>query len=941
MKKTILTFIFSLIGLINVAQAQQGYLRGTIIDKEYNEPAINAVVEVEGSDAQALSDFDGNYSLSLPPGKYRVKYSSFGYQSVIVDGVEITAGEVTIMDAQLDASGTELDVVEVTAAVQRNSEVGILLERKNTSNVMDGLSSQTFRRVGDGNLSAAIGRVTGVSVQDGKYVYVRGLGDRYTKTTLNDMTIPGLDPDKNSVQIDIFPTKTLENVMIYKTFSSNLYGDFTGGLVNVETKSFPERATTQISVGGTYIPAMHFNDDFVLYPGSSTDWLGFDNGDRAFPLTRFEDVPANPSFPRSTELTRSFGKQMAAESATALPNMSLSFNTGDQINGENLTYGYNFVFNYQLQHTFYEEYESNNYLKPIDDTDYELFQEESRRGVLGQRSVLWSALGSGAIKWNKNTLEVLILHSQGGESSASKRVARNYNQTGAILLEDILTYTQRSLTTNMLIGQHSVGDWKLEWRNALTLSRVYDPDFRTTSVSITGGDTTMRVGDGAGINRFWRELNEWNESARVDLSKNWGETGKLSFGGVAVFKSRDFEILSANFRRRDASNIDPDPNWFFEDENIFSSTNPDGTYVRYNYEPSNVFSSSQNVFGAYVQNEHSIMLRLKLIYGLRVEQAYMYYTGESQPGPGYEVFDNSNTLDELNLLPSAAVVYDLNEQMKLRASYGRTLARPSFKEKSEAQIFDPITKRTFIGNLDLEQTTVDNYDLRYEWYFEGSDLFAISGFYKNFTNHIEMVSLKTSPDNIQPRNAGSSLVFGTEIEISKSLGFLAEETFLEDFKIGGNFSYVESRVDLHSVITDISDGETEYELRRKNLRVGEELKEYRPMAGQAPYTLNLNLNYGNAETGTNISVAYNVQGTFLAIVGSGRVPDVYTVPFNSLNINAYQDFGSDRQHRITIGVNNALNGERHNVYRSYSALDQTYSRYLPGVGFNVKYSYTF
>lgn len=937
MKKTIFTSLFILVGLTMFAQS--GLLRGTIIDKQYGEPAINAVVKVDGTNLQGLTDFDGNYSITVPVGTYTVRVSSFGYAEFVVTGVVVKASSVTIQDGVLESANEVIGEVTITAQVSKNSEAGILIQRKNASNVMDGLSSQSFRRVGDNNLSAAVGRVTGVSVQDGKYVYVRGLGDRYTKTTLNGMTIPGLDPDKNAVQIDIFPTKTLENVMIYKTFSSNLYGDFTGGLVNVETKSFPEKATTQFSLGVGYIPTMHFNSDYVLYKGGAFDWAGFDDGTRAFPLSVNEKVPASPNA-ISTDLTKSFSKTMAAESAIALPNMSLSFNTGNQINKESgLTFGYNLVFNYQLQTTFYSDYQSNTYLKPIEKSDYELFRDESRIGVLGQRNAQWSALGSGAVKWGTNSLDLVLLHSQSGEASAADRTAQNYNQTGATLVENILTYSQRSLTTAMLMGNHKLGDWKLNWKNAFTISRVYDPDFRTTSISITGGDTSLSVGNGAGINRFWRDLHEWNESFRLDLSRTWGETGKFSFGSVAVMKGRDFQILNTNFRRGNTSDIENDPNWFFQDENIYSTTNPSGTYVRYNYEASNAFQAGQRVLSGYIQNEHNVLLRLKLIYGVRMEQAVMTYTGQTQPGPSFEKFDNTTTLDNLNFLPSLAAIYDLNESMKLRATYGRTLARPSFKEKSAAQIFDPISKRTFIGNLDLEQTTVDNFDVRYEWFFEGSDVFAISGFYKSFKNHIEMVSYETAPDNIRPRNAGSSMVFGAEFELSKRLSSNMD-SFWSRFKMGGNFSYIESRVDLHSVVVD-GNGKTEYELREAYLRDGETLKDYRSMAGQAPYTFNFSANYTDPKSGLNVSAAYNVQGTFLSVVGSGRVPDVYTVPFNSLNLNAFKDFGSDNNHRLTLSVRNLLNGVRHNVYRSYNAEDVTYSKYKPGVSISLKYAYTF
>ena len=315
----------------------------------------------------------------------------------------------------------------------------------------------------------------------------------------------------------------------------------------------------------------------------------------------------------------------------------------------------------------------------------------------------------------------------------------------------------------------------------------------------------------------------------------------------------------------------------------------------------------------------------------------MYYTGQNNSGS--VKYNAEKTLDEFNILPSLNLVYSLGENMNLRSSYNKTLARPSFKEKSIAQIYDPITKRTFIGNINLEQTNVDNVDLRWEYFMKPGELVSVSGFYKSFENHIELVSFETNPDNVKPRNAGSSWVYGAEFELRKNLDFITPA--LEGFSIGANVSIIKSFVDMNTVYVDDDKTTTETELRKSVLRDGETLSETRSMAGQAPYLINTFINYSLPNTGLNVNLAYNVQGETLAIVGSGVVPDVYSVPFHSLSFNAMKSFGADMKSKITVGVDNILDDTRDQVYRSYKAQDKIYSTFNPGRQFSVKYSFTF
>jgi outer membrane receptor protein involved in Fe transport len=945
MKQVCFTLLLALTSVAVFAQ-EKGFIRGNIGDGQFGGPLIGANVTIPAlSGVGATTDFDGNYSISVAPGTYEVKLSYISFADQIIKDVVVKAGELTKIDGVLEMSTQEVAMVEVVATVRKNSEAGVLMEMKNATTVTDGLSAQSFRKIGDSNLSGAIGRVTGVTVQDGKYVYVRGLGDRYTKSVLNGMTLPGLDPDVNAVQIDIFPTAILENVSISKTFSPDLDGDFTGGLVNVVTKKFPEEKTTQIGLSVTYIPGQHFNSNYLSYTKGKADWFGFDDGTRKLSIDGEADVPDevlnNPELER---ITRSFNAELAAKKQFAFMNTSFSVNHGNQINKEDgPTYGYNFVFRYANERNFYEGFQSNDYLKDQVSSGEELVQQRTRVGDVGKENIMWNALLTGSMKIKKSSFTATLLYNQSSESTAAKRVNQDVEQNQATLIEDILTYTQRSLGNFQVTGSHRVGIVELEWGNSLSLSRVYDPDFRETRISITDGDTALSTGNGAGIDRFWRDLNELSESFRFDAKLKLHENISLKVGMANTYKSRTFGVYSYKHRPNDLSEISIDPDWFLQEDNIWSAdpSNPnygDGTYTIGNFQPANQYEASQNIIAGFVMAEQQIRKKLNLIYGVRLEHTLMFYDGVNQSNTIRYL--NEKTLDALSILPALNLVYKITPKMNLRAGYSRTIARPSFKEKSEADIYDPITKRTFSGNLDLELTNIDNADLRYEFFMGGKDMISLSGFYKRFDGHIELVSFEIAPDNFKPRNSGIAQVFGGEFEIRKGLRQHTSSKFLQGFFFAANVSIVHSMVDMTSVLVD-NDGGTEFELRQDNARDGEIINKFRAMSGQSPYAVNGSISYEFGDNRGNASLAYNVQGDQLSIIGSGRVPDIYTLAFHSLNFNAYVNVGKKRNSRITLRLQNLLDDERTLVYRSHQAEDQIFTSFKPGVSIRLAYQYTF
>lgn len=939
MKSLFSFFVLNVCFLLGL-QAQTGTLRGTVIDDESGETIIGSTVVVDGTSTGTTTDLDGNYNLKLAPGTYTIAFSSISYATQKISDVVIKDGEVTIVDIRMKSSTEEIGEVVISASKIENTENALLTIQKKSVTVLDGISSQSISKTGDSDAAGALRRVPGVSVEGGKYVYVRGLGDRYTKTTLNGMEVPGLDPDRNTVQMDVFPTSLVDNIIVYKTFSPNLPGDFTGGVVDISTKSFPDNQLFEVSASYEYNTVTTFNPDFILYKGGKLDGLGFDDGTRKLPfdynkvINKGEAILLNPEL---TEYTKAFSKELDAMRQNNFLNQTYSIIYGNQYNTSKGTFGLNVGVNYKNEYQFYEKAEFNQYLHSSDSTDFELdrqlFTESS--GPLGQHNVIWSGLAAGSYKTQKSSFTLQLFHTQNGQSTASQRSVFD-GDNDQDYVADILTYTQRSITNILLSGRHKLNKMELEWKNSFTTSSIEDPDLRTMLFAIFDNDTILTPGTSRS-DRIFRDLSEINENFRVDFMlpfKQWaGLETKLRFGISETFKRRDFRTYRV-LLNNDGEVIQGGADWLMLDQNIWTPTNTDGTYVTGQQEEPNTYNSTMNVLGAYVMNELPLHQKLNVVYGLRIEKSDIYYTGRKQQifDPKTDEFNNERVLNELNFLPSVNIIYNLVENMNIRASYSRTLARPTFKEKSLAQVFDPVTGVTFIGNLDLQQTNIDNMDIRWEYFFGSGEMISVSGFYKHFDMPIEIVVYSdVTPRDITPRNMDKAKAFGLEFEFRKNFKFVHEK--LEGLVWTLNLSYIKSQTELSP---------QEIEGRNKWRKVGEEIPETRPMFGQSPYIINTGLSYSNNELGLTATLAYNVQGKRLSIVGGGRAPDVYEQPFNSLNFKLTQRLGKKDQFGLSLTAANLLGDDNISLYETnYESDPQTFQRLVPGRSFKLGFSYRF
>ena len=929
-----------MITIFNV-NAQTGKITGTIMDGEFNEPMAFANVLIKNTTKGTTSDFDGKYFIDVEAGNYTLVFSYIGYQTIEISDVVVKSNDEVIVDVTLNTNS--LETVVITTTVRKNTESAILDLQKKSITLLDGLSAQSIKSSGASNIASAVKNVPGVSIQGGKYVYVRGLGDRYTKSILNGVDIPGLDPDRNTIQMDIFPTNILDNIIVVKSAAAEYPADFTGGVIDIVTKDFPTKANYTISTGFGYNPDMHFNDNYLNYSGSNTDFLGFDDGMRNIPVNRYQVIPG--TFDNSTVLsnmTNVFNKELMAKQANSGANFNFGFTAGNQFDVGDDKLGYQLSFSYKNKTQFYDDRFDGTYMRDQNNSSVnELVGTRTSEGVEGKNTVLLSSLAGIVYKRDNSKYKVNFLHIQNGESSAGlydQQIAQAAGGSGfEPIKKDALLYTERSITNLLFEGNHSFDDanWKLNWKVSPTLSRVYDKDHRITPLQQSqNGNYFISPSAASRPIRIWRNLQEISLVAKVDAVRKYNfmdRPAKAKFGFNQTVKQRDFSIDDFQFEIS-GQNIVADGNAdnLLLSENIWTPQTDQGSHLVWGdlYEPANTFDATQNISAGYLSNEFSVSEKLKTVVGLRAELFSAIYTGQNQAAT--EIFVDEKIIDKLDLFPSANFIYSLNDNSNLRVSYSRTTARPSFKEASKSQIFDPITNRLFIGNIDLEPSYISNFDIRTEFFGENSEMFAISGFYKDFKDPIELTFYESAPDQLTPRNLGNASVFGIEFEFRKSLGFLLNS--LENLKFNINASYIES---------DLTMFEDEYNRRVNAARDGESIEKSRELQGQSPYLINAGLNYSDSEIGLQTGLFFNVQGETLEVVGTGIVPDVYTVPFNSLNFTFNKKLGEEKKSTVDIKVSNILNSKRKSVYQSYKASDKTFTQFNPGTEFSIGYSYNF
>src|SRR5690554_5432409 len=523
-----ITFVLALITF--PVFAQQGFIEGVISDQVTGELMPGARVTVKNHKVGAYSDFDGQFKISINEGKYDLQVTFMGYDTLIVKEVNVMANETNVLaPLQIVAQVSDFDEVVIAASRKTNTENAILSLKQKSSNMIDGMSSAKFKKTGDSDAGSAMRRIPGVSLSDGKYIFIRGIGDRYSKTLLNGLDVPGLDPDRNTVQMDVFPTKIIDNIVVYKSASADLPADFTGGLIDISLNSAASESTRSISLSTSFNPNSHFKNNYLTYEKDATDLFAMGKGAREIPAENnipfFAESISDPDgvkAKRYQEILGAFDPQLAAIESKSLMDMGIDANVGNLFKKQGYSLAYNFNVAYKNETQFYEDALFSRFGLSSDRDVNEMEVRELQKGNYGENNVLLSGMLGLNLSTSKSKYNLNLLHLQNGTSTAG---VFDYEKTdqGAVFsgFQHNLEYAQRSLSNIIVSGKHNLtnDDWELAWASSTSLSSIDNPDIRFTRYE-ERNDGSYSIGTESGFpERIWRELNELNTRSEEHTSE--------------------------------------------------------------------------------------------------------------------------------------------------------------------------------------------------------------------------------------------------------------------------------------------------------------------------------------------------------------------------------------------------------------------------------------
>lgn len=908
------------------------------MDGATGEPLLGATIRfldqgiVKGG---AYSDLEGAYSLDIPVGTYQVVVSYISYINDTLE-VGIESGTVAFSDHLLADETAMIAGVDIVGKRSQASEVTLFNIKRTSTNTVDGVTLDQVRRTGDANVAAAMTRIVGVTIEEGKYVSVRGLGDRYSKTMLNGAELPGLDPNRNAVQMDMFPSNLVDGILVYKNFTPNLPGSFSGGLVDVRTKDFPNSLSLRVSSSAGFNTQASLNENFIADPVTTGDILGFADPSRSIPTYISEDLggtlPRRPVTlpqlesrgPVLDQASKAFTTDMAPTQRTSGLNQSYELSVGNQHSLGGRPIGYIASMTFRRNYSFFENGIRNQYLLPGSSSTI-LDPQNQLTGSRGEDETVWGGLLKVSFKpWDSHKFSINLMRNQSGSSFGEFFQGRYIVSGGDQNLQTRTTgYIERALQVSQLQGDHAFGALTADWIVSYSDATQDEPDLRffaneyvLNELQDGQVDTTFIIDDAAYDRplRFYRELNEKDIDAKLNFTLEIPSIGtdkksNIRFGGAYTTKDRTFtETRFEVFPGRNAAGYNGSVDDYFAEDNFGYTIdyNDDGRFQGYEeklfYQDAtlrqNRFDAEQLIYAGYLMTESSIGDRVKVVLGVRLEGTEMYVSPEDSTlfDPILEA-DSSATPGELSLidfLPAANMIYAINEDMNLRFGYSRTLARPNIMEFSPFERLPFIGGPIYVGNPNLERTLITNLDLRWEWFFSLTEMVSASVFYKNFEKPIELVQdFKTINPRFTYNNREYAIVAGAEIEFKKNLAFLGDG--FEKLQIGANASLIYSETPL-----------TEEE-KINILAIDPDRPLKRPLYGQSPYVLNTEIAYIDREDkGLTVSANFNVFGPRLFAVG-GAAPDIYEQPRPSLNISASKELG--KGFSVRVRANNLLNPE--------------------------------
>jgi hypothetical protein len=864
---------------------------------------------------QTWADADGSFFIDgLPQGAYAVE--------AVLDGFQPSKTELTLVQGQTVTFEFKLafavleETIEVRAEVIASSEVTLLDQRRQSSVVSDSISAQEISRTPDADAAGVVDRLTGVSLVDDKYVYVRGLGERYSSTTLNGASIASTETDRKVVPLDLFPAKLLETIDVVKTYTPDMPAAFGSGVVQLNTLAFPTSRLFRVQLGAGYnsnaTGAAH-----QTYAGG-VSMLG--EGGQPLPSS-IPDKPLeakdrfNPDGYTHEEMQQfglAFGPKWTGDSPESAPyNGNFNVTYGDTLGHVGVLVSAVGSHGYETRDEVSRYYKIDAGDTLVVGNDYDLVtdSESVRNGLLGAFSV---QVAEG------QTIKISSMFTR--DARGESRTQEGFNASGSYDIRDYRTrYEKEELLNTRLVGEHvisGIGQSSfLEWSVAQS-DGTREQDLRENLYTLQS-DGTYYLATG------YPEVGKMEyfdlEDSITDAGASWAtyfDLGSSRYGSVKgglAYTDRSREFSARRFRY-----ITQNPNQFdltLTPEELFTPENirPDGWEVLETTGVNDAYTGDHEIKAGYAMADLTLG-KLRLIGGVRYEdsvQTVLTFDPFDASTPEQAINDNQDVLPALN------AVYQLSGRTNLRFAASRTLNRPEFRELSPFAFVEVTGGRSIAGNPDLEQATIDGIDFRWETFPEAGEVLAVSVFYKKIDQPIERYVQATSELRTSWLNAESADLQGIELELRRSLAIIAPA--LKNWSTNLNYSYVDSSVTIPPADLSV--------LTTNN----------RALQGQAKHVGNFAIQYFHPAAGTLVRVLYGYTGERLSDVGVYGLPDIIESSTGSLDLVVSQSLsrlvpGLD----VKVTASNLLDSE--STYTQGGELQRQYST---GTAFGLSFGYTY
>ena len=958
MSKYIFLIAFSFFSLSFFAQT--GRLYGTIIDSKTGETLPGATVLLEGTVKGAQADFDGKFSINnVPEGKVTLIISYISYSTKKITDIDVKAGDATNVNVQLQASAAQdLNEVEVVVTLNKENNTALILQQKNNASVSDGVSAETIRRTPDRNTADVLKRISGVTIQDDKFVIVRGLNERYNASYLNGVPLPSTEPDKKAFAFDLFPSNMLDNIVVNKTATPDMPSEFAGGIVQVNTKSIPDKNFVSFS-GGLGYNTITTGNAKTIYDGGKFDKYGFDDGSRNLPyeVPAFKEKGSWIATPDQARVATYFKNDWAYRQSKFSPNTSAQ-----------LAAGYNFKLKERdfLGVIFSLGYSSNQNLYTLNRLEYDVLSitgentydpqvDQKSINKVNQTQTSTGALLNLSCKINpNNSISFKNLATGAADNKFISTISTfTLGAPGLINRTNSRFFTANQIVSSQLNGEHliPVSKIKISWIGGLSIVQRTVPNLRFTSYSKSDHileydpsvgpnlkDTVYRadISSSTGPNyagyRVFSKLNETVRSARVDVSRLFKISEKikidLKVGAMTQDRDRQFNIRQFGldqFQLQSQGVYKDDSLLYLPENQIFAQQNMSVTPVHTGgfklaeitkYDDGYHAVSKLNAYYGMAEIKYSEKLRL--ISGARYESYFQKLIIAERFNDS--VFVNSTIND---LLPSVNLIYNINDKLGIRLAYYKTLNRAEFRELAVTNWYDPETRLSVAGNRDLQRCYIKNYDARFEIYPGRGQLFTVSGFYKYFNKPIERYMLRSQENQIIYSNANFANLYGAELEYRVKVGAILKKDsikFLNNLNLFSNLSLIKAEVNVAGINSKVP--------------------ETRTMQGQSPYVINAGISYVDNVNGFSVTGMVNRVGERIYIVGNDQIADRWENARTIVDMQLTKSFFKNRLD-IRFNIKDLLHQNYVVYYKGTKRKGNAYNEKIDFVNFQRNFGSTF